>query len=79
MTQTYDAAAEYDRHLLDTARALCALSTPTDMREYLAIRGDAYARNLDSTTSVYYVLGKLQAVTAELVRWIDRLPEAHRA
>jgi hypothetical protein len=78
MTQIYDAAAEYDRQLLDQARALCALSTPSDMREYLATYGNGYAANITSDTCVYYILGRLQAVTAELVRWIDRIPEAHR-
>jgi hypothetical protein len=78
MTQIYDAAAEYDRHLLDTARALCALSTPTDMREYLASIGTP-APAADPSHVAYLILGRLQATAAELVRWLDRIPEAHRA
>jgi hypothetical protein len=47
------------------------------MREYLA-RTDGTYLDSDYAHVAYMILGRLQATAAELVRWLDRIPEEHR-
>jgi len=77
MTQTPSAAADYDRYLLDTARQLASLRDLNGMRLWLATRGDP-ASEAEGHIVYGHILGRLQATTAELVRWLERIPEAHR-
>ena len=81
MTQIHDAAAAYDQALLDKARTLASLHDIPQMRAYLTDLGvwpDETVTELDASVVAAYVLGRLQATTAELVRWLERIPAAHR-
>ena len=78
MTQIRDYAAEYDQHLLTKARQLAGLHDVTQMRRWLAEHDDEDAAGMDASSVYAYILGRLQATTAELVRWVERIPETHR-
>jgi len=76
-----DAAAAYDQQLLDKARTLANLHDIPQMRAYLTDLGvwpDETVTELDASVVAAYVLGRLQATTMELVRWLDRIPAEHR-
>lgn len=67
----------YDHYLLTRARELSQLNDLHSMRLWLAAHGDPVSE--DQGHVVYgYILGRLQATTAELVRWLERIPEADR-
>jgi len=80
MTQIRDYAAEYDQHLLTKARQLAELHDLPQMRAYLVELGQCpdLVASLASAVVASLVLGRLQATTLELVRWLERIPEAHR-
>jgi hypothetical protein len=69
--------ADYDQHLLDMARTATEARTVQDRRAWLAERGDWNAEGPDVVVDAAF-MGRAMAVMAELVRWIDRIPEAHR-
>jgi len=77
--ETPDAAAAYDTALLNKARSMSKLDSTEDMRAWLASQ-DWSAGYADRSYEVVQaaVFGQLKAVTAELVRWLERIPEAHR-
>jgi len=72
-----NAAAAYDANLLNTARELASLKDIESMRLYLAAHGDPVSEDPGHVVFAY-ITGKLAATTLELVRWLDRIPEANR-
>ena len=81
---TTSAAADYDRQLLDKARQLAALNTWEDRQQWLCENSPAgswaadIAASGDDATIRAYISGVTKATLAELVRWLERIPEAHR-
>jgi len=70
-----NAAADYDAALLDKARELIALKDIPQMRRWMIELGGFAFDNvakMDTALVEAYILGRLQATTAELVRWIER-------
>ena len=84
MTQIRDYAAEYDQHLLTKARQLAGLTTSEDRREWLLDHsghdpwGTELAAGGNDTLISAYLFGMTKATLGELVRWLERIPEAHR-
>jgi len=81
---TTSAAADYDRQLLDKARQLAALNTWSDRQRWLKEHSEpgTWAHDIaasgDDATIRAYISGVTKATLAELVRWIERIPEANR-
>jgi len=84
MTQIRDYAAEYDQHLLTKARQLAGLNTSEDRRAWLLSHtendswGAEIAAEGDDGIISAYLFGITKATLGELVRWLERIPEAHR-
>jgi len=73
------AGAEYDAHLLAKARELASLTTTEEMITWIrANHGSTIINENDPAGIRAYILGVTKATLAELVRWVERIPEANR-
>jgi len=70
---------EYDAHLLAKARELASLTTTEEMITWIrANHGSTIINENDPAGIRAYILGVTKATLAELVRWVERIPEANR-
>jgi len=84
MTQIRDYAAEYDQHLLTKACQLAGLTTSEERRAWLLdhTENDSWGSEIaaagDDGIISAYLSGITKATLGELVRWLERIPKAHR-
>jgi hypothetical protein len=70
---------EYDARTLTRARELTELRTTEDMLLWIyANHGSTIIRDDDPPSIRAYIHGVTKATLAELVRWVERIPEANR-
>ena len=70
---------EYDARTLTQARELSQLRTTPEMIAWIrANHGSTIIRDDDPPSIRAYIHGVTKATLAELVRWVERIPEANR-